>query len=252
MSYKIALLDDNPEQLQSNCNYLKSVDSTIVVIACTSAKTFMEEVKLSKPDVLVLDLNLGDSYMTGMEVAYELKLPVLFASSNVPQYIKEIETLKREYGVCVEHITKPFTEDAFIKTMHRFLKEIQFFGAIDYVHLHLGKKGRTKIATNSIVFLSSDKENGSESNNKMVHFTHQKPEKLIDFSFTRMEEIGLQKSQFVTIHKSYRVNKHHIKSFDKKRETLAVEIFDGVQNSTVVKHLPVSENYISALKKILK
>lgn len=252
MSHKIALLDDNPEQLQNNCNYLRSLDSTLVVAACTSAKTFMEEVKKTMPEVLVLDLNLGDSYMTGMEVAYELKLPVLFASSNVPQYIKEIETLKREFGLCVEHITKPFTEDAFIKTMNRFLKEIQFFGAIDYVHLHLGKKGRTKIATNSIVYLSSDKENGSESNNKMIHFTHQKPEKLIDFSFTRMEELGLQKSQFVTIHKSYRVNKHHIKSFDKKRETLAVEIFDGVQNLPVVRHLPVSENYLPALKKILK
>ncbi|MFC4818526.1 LytR/AlgR family response regulator transcription factor [Flavobacterium sp. GCM10023249] len=249
---KIALLDDNPEQLQSNCNYLKSIDSTMVVTACTSAKTFMEEVKKTMPEVLVLDLNLGDSYMTGMEVAYVLKLPVIFASSNVPQYIKEIENLKREFGLCVEHITKPFTGDDFIKTMNRFLKEIQFFGAIDYVHLHLGKKGRTKIATNSIVYLSSDKENGAESNNKMIHFTHQKPEKLIDFSFTRMEEIGLQKSQFVTIHKSYRVNKHHIKSFDKKKETLAVEIFDGVQNLPVVRHLPVSENYIPALKKILK
>ena len=58
MSHKIALLDDNPEQLQSNCNYLKSINSTMVVTACTSAKTFMEEVKKTMPEVLVLDSNL--------------------------------------------------------------------------------------------------------------------------------------------------------------------------------------------------
>lgn len=45
MSYKIALLDDNPEQLQSNCNYLKSVDSTTVVTACTSAKAYIKSEK---------------------------------------------------------------------------------------------------------------------------------------------------------------------------------------------------------------
>jgi hypothetical protein len=41
--------------------------------------------------------------MTGMEVAYELKLPVFFASSNVPQYIKEIETLKKiDLPICIQ------------------------------------------------------------------------------------------------------------------------------------------------------
>ena len=87
---KIALLDDNPEQLERNQRFLSTLPVEVVT-ASLSAKAFLQEVKLSKPDVLVLDLNLGDSYMTGMEVAFELKLPVLFASSNTPEYVKEME-----------------------------------------------------------------------------------------------------------------------------------------------------------------
>ena len=89
---KIALLDDNPEQLERNQRFLNALPVEVVTASLT-AKTFLQEVKLSKPEILILDLNLGDSYMTGMEVAHELKLPVLFASSNTPEYVKEMERL---------------------------------------------------------------------------------------------------------------------------------------------------------------
>lgn len=80
----------------------------------------MEEVKISQPELLFLDLNLGDSYVTGIEVAFQLNIPVLFVSSNTAQYSKEIEKLKREYHLCVDHITKPVTEQEFIKTPNVF------------------------------------------------------------------------------------------------------------------------------------
>ncbi|MEZ7499605.1 hypothetical protein QO200_12760 [Flavobacterium sp. Arc3] len=41
----------------------------------------MQQIKETKPEVLFLDLNLGDSYMTGMVVAFEIKLPILFVNS---------------------------------------------------------------------------------------------------------------------------------------------------------------------------
>ena len=247
---KIALLDDNLEQLEKNRKFLQTLPVEIVT-ASTTAKGFLQEVKATKPDVLVLDLNLGDSYMTGMEVAFELKLPVLFASSNTPEYVRDMERLKREELLCVDHITKPFTEIEFQKTFARFLQEIKFFGNQNHVMLDLGQQKRSKIAVDSIVFLAADKASGAESNNKQIYFNNRKSEILIDFSFTKMEEKGLLKSHFITIHKSFRVNVNHIKHYNKKEEHVEVDVYHA-SGKTETKRLPVSENYQSVLKSLIK
>ena len=246
-----ALLDDNKEQLLKNQQMLEKEGLVTVVSACISAQSFLEDIKHSNPEVLFLDLNLGDSYMTGMEVAFQLKLPVLFASSNTAQYIKEMETLKRDHNLCVEHITKPFTEQEFIKTTQRFLKEIDFFKKESHIQLDFGTSKRNKIAMESIVYLSTDKASGAESNNKQIHFTNRKTENLIDFSFSKMEEKGFLKSQFVTIHKSFRVNKNHIKAYHHKTESIEIQVFTA-NGKLETKSLQVSENYQAEIKKILK
>jgi len=66
-----------------------------------------------------------------------------------------------------------------------------------------------------------------------------------------MEDKGLLKSQFVTIHKSFRVNKDHIKFFDKKLFEIEVDVFTAA-GKVVAKRLPVSENYIAQLKQFKK
>jgi DNA-binding LytR/AlgR family response regulator len=245
---KAALLDDNKEQLQKNQQFLEASGCVQVVTACTSAESFLKEVKTALPDVLFLDLNLGDSYMTGMEVAFELKLPVLFVSSNTAQFVKEMEQLKRDYNLCVDHISKPFTEQEFLKTTERFLKEVRYFAKEDYVALDFGSSKRNTIHLNNIVYLEADKAHGAQSNNKTIYFQNRKVEKLIDFSFTRMEEKGLLKSQFITIHKSIRVNRNHIKFFDKKEEEIEVDVFLA-SGKMVAKRLPVSENYFADVKQ---
>ncbi|EPE9901119.1 Two-component system response regulatory protein, LytTR family [Flavobacterium psychrophilum] len=248
---KAALLDDNKEQLQLNQQMLENYSLVSVVSSCASSKTFLEEVKLSRPEILFLDLNLGDSYMTGMEVAFQLKMPVLFVSSNTGEYIKEIEKLKRDYDLCIDHITKPFTEQEFIKTTQRFLKEVELFKKEEFIHLDFGASKRNKIAINSIVYLSTDKNNGAESNNKQIHFTNRKPENLIDFSFSKMEDKGLLKSNFITIHKSFRVNSTHIKAYHKSKESVEVDVFTA-QGKLETKLLQVSENYQPLVKQLKK
>lgn len=247
---RLALLDDNPEQLERNKSFLRGLPVEVVTVSL-KAKTFLQEVKLSKPEVLVLDLNLGDSYMTGMEVAFELKLPVLFASSNTPEYSKEMERLKRDESLCVDHITKPFTEQEFQKTLTRFLQEIKLFSNQNHITLDFATQKRAKIAVDSIVYLVADKANGSESNNKQIYFTNRKSESLIDFSFTKMEDKGLLKSQFITIHKSFRVNINNIKHYNKKEEVIEVEVFNN-SGKLEIKKLPVSENYQSIIKSLKK
>lgn len=215
--YRIALIEDNKKQLEKLAGYLEKIPNAQLVLKSSSSDDFFEHLKTATPDILVADLDLGNDSMSGIEVATELNLPVFFASINTADYIEDVEELKRDAEICVDHITKPFTEEQFAKSFIRFLKEVYLFSNLDYVHLDFNKTKRNKILIDDIVYLCADKRAGSESNNKQIYFINRKPENLIDFSFSKMEEKGLQKSQFVTVHKSFRVNKNTSTATTEKR-----------------------------------
>ncbi|WP_332022155.1 LytR/AlgR family response regulator transcription factor [Kaistella sp.] len=246
--YRIALLEDNKKQLEKLAGYLEKIPNAQLVLKSSSSDDFFEHLKTATPDILVADLDLGNDSMSGMEVATELNLPVFFASINTADYIEDLEELKRDAEICVDHITKPFTEEQFTKSFIRFLKEVYLFSNLDYVHLDFNKTKRNKILIDDIVYLCADKRAGSESNNKQIHFINRKPENLIDFSFSKMEEKGLQKSQFVTVHKSFRVNKKYIRCYHRKTCTIEISVFDGC-GKTKSHYLPVSETYQTDIKK---
>ncbi|KQR94436.1 hypothetical protein ASG01_00675 [Chryseobacterium sp. Leaf180] len=197
--YHIALLEDNPRQLEKLESYLAKIPNVEIVLKSKSSDHFFEQLKTIQLDILVADLDLGNDSMTGMEVAQEIKIPVFFASVNTSEYVEDIEDLKRDAEICVDHITKPFSEEQFVKSFKRFLQEVAFFSPPQYVYLDFEKTKKNRIRIDDIVYLCANK---NESNNKQIHFINRKPSTLIDFSFTKMEEHGLLKSQFVTIHKS--------------------------------------------------
>ncbi len=246
--YRIALIEDNKKQLEKLAGYLEKIPNAQLVLKSSSSDDFFEHLKTATPDILVADLDLGNDSMSGIEVATELNLPVFFASINTADYIEDVEELKRDAEICVDHITKPFTEEQFAKSFIRFLKEVYLFSNLDYVHLDFNKTKRNKILIDDIVYLCADKRAGSESNNKQIYFINRKPENLIDFSFSKMEEKGLQKSQFVTVHKSFRVNKKYIHCYHRKTATIEISVFDD-WGKTKSHHLPVSETYQTDIKK---
>lgn len=247
-TYRIALLEDNSRQLEKLESYINKIPHVEIVLKSKSSDHFFDEVQAVNPEILVADLDLGNDSMTGMEVAQEIKIPVFFASVNTAEYVEDIENLKRDAEICLDHITKPFSEEQFMKSFKRFLQEVNFFSPPQYVYLDFNKTKKNKIHIDDIVYLCADKMTGSESNNKQIHFINRSPANLIDFSFTKMEEKGLMKSQFVTIHKSFRVNKKYIKCYHPKTESIEISIFDAVGN-TKCHYLPVSENYQPVIKK---
>ena len=247
-TYRIALLEDNPKQLEKLAAYLEKIPNAELVLKSKNSEDFFEQLKTTAPDILIADLHLGDDCMSGMEVATELNLPVFFQSKNTAQYLKDLEALKRKENFCVDHLTKPFTEAEFAKSFTRFLKEVELFSGLHTVHLVFNKKKRNKVFLHDIVYICADKNAGSASNNKQIHFVNQKPEMLIDFSFSKMEEKGLTSSHFITIHKSFRVNRKHIKCYHPKTATIEINVFDDTGKTKLVK-LDVSENYQKDLKK---
>ena len=247
-TYRIALLEDNTKQLEKLESYLRTISNVEVVLKSKTSDHFFNQFGSVHPDILIADLDLGNDSMIGIEVAQEIKIPVFFASNNTEKFVRSIEQLKRDAEICVDHITEPFKEEEFIKSFKRFLQEVAFFNSFQYVYLDFNKTKRNAIAIHEIVYLCADKMAGSESNNKQIHFINRSAENLIDFSFSKMEDKGFLKTQFVTIHKSFRVNKKYIKCYHKKDEEIEITIYDG-SGKTKSHRLPVSENYHMVIKK---
>jgi DNA-binding LytR/AlgR family response regulator len=247
--WKLAILEDNQELLEDRKRNLQGIENALVVAASDNSADFLKQVRETKPDAILVDIDLKNDSMNGLDIAYKLNLPVLFVSSENAKHIKDFENLKLEHDLIVDHITKPFTDKAFIKTVERFIKDIYIRNAAEFkINENQTRQG---YAYDSIDFLSADKMEGSESNNKMIYFNNQPPKKLIDFSFKKMEDNGFHPQHFLTIHRSFRVNKRHIKHFDRERFVIIVEAYSSKGNLEE-KQLPVSENFRSEVKKHLK
>lgn len=241
MRTKVAILEDNKELLKELKQTLEETALVEVVAWATSSAEFLTKVEQTKPDALLLDIDLGGDSLSGLDIAHMLKLPVLFVSGKTVEFNHGIEDHNINSVVPVQHITKPITEEKLRKILPKFIREIEAQATKDFIYLDFAGSRRNKIAIETIVYLGTDKAGGSESNNKQIFFTNRKPEILINFSFSKMEECGFSKNKFIVIHKSFRVNVDKIERY-KKSHDIEVTVI-GTNGKAEIKPLPVSENY---------
>ena len=130
--WKLAILEDNQELLEDRKRNLQVIENVEVVASADNSVDFLKQVREIKPDAILVDIDLKNDSMNGLDRAYKLNLPVLFVSSENAKHIKDIENLKLEHELIVDHITKPFTENAFIKTVKRFIKDIYIHNAAEF------------------------------------------------------------------------------------------------------------------------
>jgi DNA-binding LytR/AlgR family response regulator len=186
--------------------------------------------------------------MNGLDIANTLKLPILFVSGKTRDFYQNIEEININSNIAIEHISKPITPEKLKKILPKFINEIMALSQAQFVYLDFHDTRRNKIALDSIVCLYTDKDNGADSNNKLIYFTDRKKEVLVDFSFSRMEQHGLSKNRFITIHKSFRVNVDKILRYHTTTHEVEVAVFNS-PGKTESKFLPVSENYRSDVSK---
>jgi DNA-binding LytR/AlgR family response regulator len=246
---KVALLEDSIHVLKDLKMEMEDTGLVQVVAWATTSTEFLEKVKTVQPDILVLDIDLNGDAMSGLDVAAKLKLPVLFVSGKMASYVDGVSGIDVQLRyVPVKYITKPITSDKLNAILPKFIQQVRAMSKPQGVTLTLKDEGRRTIDLDSIVCLCAEKDTGSSSGNKEIHFIDRKPAVLVDFSFTTMDEKGLAKDQFLTIHKSYRVNATHAKPLD--GEVMRVMVMDA-QGKVVEKVLPVSENYRPGIRKLV-
>ena len=222
-----------------------------VIVRATNSIEFLEKINATKADALVLDIDLGGDSMTGLDIATNLKLPVLFVSGKTRDFYQGIEELNINSTIPVEHISKPITLDKLKKILPKFINEINAINRAKYIRLDFSDTKQNRIAIDTIVFIETETGNSGASNNKRIYFTDRNPETLFNFSLTKMEDKGFDKTQFIQIRSSHRVNADKIIRYNNSTHEIEVEVFRSI-GKTEIKKLPVSENFrkdVSRFKK---
>ena len=248
MKLQVAILEDSRALLKELKENVEATGLVEVVAWATNSEEFIEKVGEVKPEALLLDIDLGGDSMNGLDIANTLKLPVLFVSGKTRDFFQSIEELNINSEITIEHISKPITPEKLKKILPKFINEIRAMNQAQFVYIDFGDSRRNKIALDSIVCLHTDKKMGADSNNKLIYFTDRKKEVLVDFSFSKMEQHGFSKNQFITIHKSFRVNADKILRYHTATHEVEVAVFKS-PGKTDTKFLPVSENYRSDVSK---
>lgn len=247
---KVAILEDCKNLLKDLKTNLEATNLVEVVAFAQSSEEFLEKISHNKTDAIILDIDLGGDSMNGLDIANQVKLPVLFVSGKTRDFYQNIENFNINSNYPVEHLTKPVSLEILKKLLPKFIAEIEATNRKQHVYLDFRSSKRNKIDISTISYLCTEKGNGAESNNKVIYFTDRDNEILIDFSFSKMHEKNLSQDTFIQIHQSYRVNKSKIKKYLDSHEVL-VEVYKSPGIIESIK-LPVSENYRKHVKNILK
>lgn len=247
----VAVLEDNKLLLKGLVQMLSKSGVVEVVAYEVNSESFLEKLKHTRAEALVLDIDIAGDNMNGIEVANYAGLPVLFVSGKTKEYLKEIEEVDLESDTIIEFITKPVNQNKLNRKLEKFIDQVQSFQRNQSVYLKFEGGNTEKVSKKDIVFLEADKQHGAKSNNKRIYFSNKKPQTLIDFSFNQMDRIGLFKTQFITIHKSFRVNASQIKDYNVKKHTLLVKAKD--ENGDLRDfELRVTNNYKKNVEQQLK
>lgn len=247
---KVAILEDNTQFLKALEEDLIETNLVEVCVRATNSEEFLEKVNSTNIEALILDIDLIGDSMNGLGIATNLQLPVLFVSGKTLEFYQGIEELNMNSSIPVEHITKPITSTKLGKILPKFISAIQALNKAQFVYLNFTDSKRNKIDIDTIVCIESETGSSGRSNNKKIYFTNRKPETLFNFSFSKMEELGLERTKFLMPHQSYRFTERgYIRYKDNHEIELQVCNSEGKQE---IKTIPVSENYRKDIRHLMK
>ncbi len=238
----VAILEDDIDLLKDLYLDLKTISSIEVLVKETSSQKFLDEVKEKSIDFLILDIDLQNDSKSGIDVANKLKLPVLFITGKTNDYVERIQSFNSDHPFPVHSLTKPVPVDRLKKIIEKISLQIHQNDKSNFIYLDFKGSKLNKVEIETIVYLCTDKNHGSESNNKLIYFTNRKPEILVDFSFSKMLEKGLDPELLIQSHKQFWVNKKKVNCYNKDH-TIEVDVTIDENGNKTTKQIPVSENY---------
>ncbi len=210
---RIAVLEDDPVILDHLVSSLKALDNVLVVTAQEDATKYMERVRATAPDALMLDIEIHGDKEAGLDIAQKLELPVIFISGQISNNLLRIEKIQRlKEQVPVEHLTKGFDEHDFRHAMYRFIRLIDATRKPTMVDLRLQNRERLQVRLEDIVSIESPDGEAYGHNDRIVYFTERRPVIVPKLSMTdaALEADGFPKGAMLRVSKFSLVNPQRI------------------------------------------
>lgn len=247
--WKVGLLEDNQAMLKDLKSIVETLDTVQVVCYATNSSEFISKVESTQPQILLLDIDLVNDSMTGLDIAKLLKLPVIFVSGKNAEHLRTIENLKFDYLFKVDFISKPYNDDHLKKLLQQFILDLKNQSTNETLVLKFNGESH-RIPIKDIAFFRTEKIAKSNSNNKVVYFTNNTPQTIVDYSYSNTIDVHLE-DIFIKCEKGIRVNLQSHPTFVKEKKQIAIQAINR-DHQLETFFLPVSETYQSSVRNKLK
>ena len=224
--YNIAVLDDDKDLLKDTLEQLKEFKEIQVVVYDQKSSSFIEKVKKNQVDFLLLDIELKDDTKSGIEVAKILKLPVLFLSGRTKDYLESIKDLEMFNEIPVDFILKG-SSSHFEKGVKKYILQLEAYLHSTFILIKIKNEGTVKVDVSKIAVITTDKNHGAASGNKVIYFVDRKAAEVADVNFNDLKTKGINSSSFIQIHKSILINRLHVQSFKDRKFYINHLNFEG-------------------------
>jgi len=249
---KLAVLEDDPRLLKGVIYIIDKHKLGEPIAFATNSEEFIQQVEERKPDALILDIDLGEGSMNGVEVANYFNLPVFFITGHKQTFHTKIETLNINKDVPVFDISKPLIEENFVKLFVKFDRLIRAYQLEKQKDFEVTTliEGKISVEFDDIVYVEAISAEESKSNNKKIQLSsREEPHVVSHKSMKSFFEMGLSKEKFIQTSQSMIVNKAYINFKEIKRGDSEYIIRFGVNEKVRIKTIYLTESFWSNLKK---
>ncbi|MFK7031247.1 LytR/AlgR family response regulator transcription factor [Flavobacterium oreochromis] len=242
-----AIIIDDEKRARLNLSILiKEYCPQINIIAeCENLPEGVKSIRKNKPDLIFLDIEMPGH--SGLEL-------LDFFDENEINFKIIFTTAYQEYAIqafkfsAIDYLLKPINPEELIAAATRFSKEKEKIDKYAILKENLKDETFRKIAVpsgNSLVFIEVNdilfiKGEGAYSE---IHFRNNE-KLLVSRNLKNFEDIICEQRNFIRIHKSFILNTHYIKSYNKS-DGGSIEIQNGL-------HLPIGTDKIQTILETIE
>lgn len=228
MSFRCVILEDEKPARELLKNFIGKIPS-LVLVAEFKDPLQIDLTDWSTVDILFTDIEMGE--ISGLQFLRTLaKKPFVIITTAYSEHAIEGYELD-----IVDYLVKPFPFERFLTAINKVQSRIS--GAPsgsaqpEEPPMHIVADHKTyRIFPDDIIFIEGMRE--------YVRYYLQTGEKLMELKALKSLEESLP-AQFSRVHKSYIVNKNHVKAFD------------GVSIELSIQNIPIGKSYRSEAREFL-
>lgn len=223
---RVIIVDDQPAALQDVKLQMEQHDAFVVVGTCNSVQEAVVIIPATQPDLLLLDINLGDG--TGFDILQQLapsSFKVIFLTAYQEHAIKAIK-----YGA-LDYLLKPLDPDELKQALDKvLLSKPAASEQVTIAKNEYQQEGLSRLIINSHLYLQVIElpeiiHCHGEGSYTTFHLTGGR--KITASKHLKEYEALLPPALFLRVHQSYLINNQFIEKFHHKNGIMVLK--DGTE-----------------------